>query len=213
MGSQQWVTVFPALNFTHIYLSFFGYPLMMTANYASIWSICAICLQVPSLCSLIGKELGVRSLQRFLAICYPLKSRRWGVQNHDVCVILAITGLAFLLNVIRYEEHSLAYHIVNGPPPSSPSSLCDRLAWPAGTVQDVWLIEGRLYRTPIYYILMSIAYVTFVYLIPLLLLTLLNGRMLIAIHRSNRLKQRVSSNERKERKVASLVRALRPSCP
>ena len=164
MGLEQWSSGW--LKTLNVHITYWGYPLMMAANYASIWSICVI------------------SLQRFIAICYPLRNLERRPEDYNTRVILAVCVVALALNACRLWEHKLMYSVDAH-----------------GSINAVHLSKGPLFDNHPYQRFMCALYIALVWVGPVLLLTLVNVPMLRVIRASQRLNERISSSQKKERKV------------
>ena len=126
------------------------YPLLMSANYASIWTICAICAI------------------RYAAVCHPLASRHKCqlLRRHRTILTLIATS-AIALNVPRFFEFTLI-----------------PAAEPFGHLQ-VDLDLSPLRRSRLYLIVNDgLLYPSFVYLLPLLILSSLYAHIYQAMHRA-----------------------------
>lgn len=169
--------IYPATGYLFYYyyflypnLSPIVYTLAMTAQTASVYLTLTI------------------TLERFVAVCHPLRARALCTQGRAKIYIIVILIFSIIYNIPRYWEVSIVEH--------KDSEL--------GFIFCVFSSDIRRDKQYIK-IYIQWLYLVFVYFIPFISLALLNTLIYKQIRKANRERQRLSRTEKREIGLATML--------
>uniref|UniRef100_A0A8L0DLY6 Gastrin/cholecystokinin type B receptor n=1 Tax=Oncorhynchus mykiss TaxID=8022 RepID=A0A8L0DLY6_ONCMY len=94
------------------------------------------------------------AIERYSAICNPLKSRVWQTRSHAYRVIAAI----WVLSLVMMVPYPVFSHLKSFPKPDRTTGHMCRLEWPSGGVEQTWYMLLLLILFFIPGVVMIVAY-------------------------------------------------------
>uniref|UniRef100_A0A914V7G5 G-protein coupled receptors family 1 profile domain-containing protein n=1 Tax=Plectus sambesii TaxID=2011161 RepID=A0A914V7G5_9BILA len=151
------VLMHPALTEITNYATIYLYPLAMMAQTCSIWTLVLI------------------TVERYIAICYPLRSLQWNTSYRMMVALIGVCFFAVAYNFVRFWEFKL------GEP---------------GSMQDV---KMQLRSNPVYYLwYYTTLYLFTHFVVPFSLLIALNSLVAREIYLARKARQRLTRKQRGE---------------
>ena len=138
------------------YIQYLVWPILMMTQMSTVWLTVLV------------------SIERYIAICYPLKSAFMCTLPKVRRCVLAIFFFSILYNIPRYFEHTLHE-------------------------TGAYMIKSEISENVVYrYLYMCILYSLVLFLIPLVLLILLNAKLVFALQRGKKQWQTLQVRQKKE---------------
>ncbi|KAI0224431.1 FMRFamide receptor [Lamellibrachia satsuma] len=165
------VNVFPytgmlqTLNESRGYVQFILWPILMMSQMTTVWLTVFV------------------SVERYIAICFPLKVASLCTMSKVRCTIIGIFCMSVLFNIPRYFEYEYAKADLNN---------------------KTSLGHSAVYR----YLYTCTLYSLFLFLLPLSLLIFLNGKLILALRRGRRMWRTLQVRQRKEQNLTTIPLAI-----
>ena len=143
------------------YIQYSLWPILMMTQMSTVWLTVLV------------------SMERYIAICYPLKAASMCTIPKVRRSVIAIFTVSILYNIPRYFEHNIVSK---------------------GYMEKSEISNNVVYR----YLYMCVLYSLVLFLIPLLLLVILNAKLVLALQRGKRQWQTLQMRQKKEQNLTMI---------